>query len=197
MEIKEIAVFGLSGNPIHNGHVKIITELSLHYEIVYVWIVNNPDKVGKSDYIDLNIRIIMLEKVIKSLNLQNVFHTQQWSDCFTGTSIQKIHYVHPDAKLWIALGSDTLLTVPTWNGTDGLSHAEGFIEIKRYDVQSGLNSIVIDGKDLDVKTLLVSVPIISSTQIRKKIIDYNMDAIVDMIPPVVFSYINENNLYKN
>ena len=194
----KIALYGLSANPIHNAHLAIVKKLSQEYDLVFVWAVDNPDKYGSPDWLNIKMREEMVDLALKDLRLRNVMNTPQWSDPWTGKSVQMIRKEYPEHELWIALGSDSIQTVSTWSGGELMSLADGFIEIKRPGVTPGPKTITINKKEMPVVQLDIVTPPYSSTEIRKKfkVIYKETSDLSEMLPVSVLIYLAKHLPYK-
>lgn len=196
--ILRIALYGLSANPIHNAHLAIVKALSSNFDLVYVWAVDNPDKHGIPNYLPLRIRSKMVDVAIKDLELKNVQSTPQWSHPYTGESVKMIRSVHPNDELWIVLGSDSIKSVSSWTGGEGMQLANGFVEIPRPGLPVGPSTQIIDGKSMPVIVMDIKTPPYSSTEIRAKfiLIYREVKELLQMLPPSVYNFIIKDWLYK-
>jgi len=66
-----LALFPLSGDPIHYGHLYVIEEASRTFEQVLVYVSENDEKMG-SYLLDLPTRTAMVERAIRDRDLENV-----------------------------------------------------------------------------------------------------------------------------
>lgn len=195
---RSIALYGLSANPIHKEHLTIIRGLSDNFDEVYVWAVDNPDKYGSPNYLDLSIRDQMVTLAVEEAKLNNVKVTSQWSHPETGTSIQKLRAYYPNEELWIALGSDSIKSISSWSGAEGMVLATGFVEINRPGITPGPSSHQIAGQMMPVKTLNIQTKPYSSTLVRNKCLNLEEERLnlLEMLPVSVFDLIKAKHLYQ-
>ncbi len=193
----DIALYGLSANPIHNAHLTIINGLSDYFDFVFVWAVDNPDKYQMKNYLPLKVRNTMVQMVIDDINLDNVFNTPHFSFPETGKSIELIRKYYPNDRLWIVFGSDCIISIPTWDNIGLLKMATGFIEIPRPNTSIYSMYHMIDNKKMPIVSIDLNTSYYSSTEIRNKLIhiDTEFKELLKMLPKYILNFIINENLF--
>lgn len=169
--MKRIALYGLSADPLHDGHRAIIRQLYKcdDFDMVYVWVVNNPSKKHHSS---LEHRSNELEDFVQSetdIKFKIVVN-QEYSDKFTMISADKVRKDHPSDKLYVIIGSDVKLK--TWKHLDKLHIIDGIavISMKGYtSTYADYGTIFFTHRAplTEYIVLKFDIPDISSTNIRK------------------------------
>ena len=178
----KIGLLGGSFNPVHLGHLQIARSVLQQTEIEQIWFVpsgNHPLKKN-TDLLDINLRIILLEKALKDnpdftiCNLDSA--TERPS--YTSELIQKLRSIHPKDSFYFIAGYDIVSEIPRWHEYRWLLDNLKFLIINR----PGTDKADWNNLDFLDKLQFVEMPPlkISSSLIRKKII--NNQSIKNLVP---------------
>ena len=194
-----IGVYGGSFNPPHNGHLFLATELQKKLSLDKIIIIPSNISPQKSDngHIDPIHRLNMCRLVFS----ESVFDV---SDCeisrggksYTFDTLNYILSQYPNAKIFLFMGSDMLLSFCTWFRYKdilkmctvcAISRGEGdnTDKMRQYAKEN-----LIDG---NVRIFDLPEIEVSSSLIREKI-GKNED-INNLVPQKAAEYIKENGLY--
>jgi nicotinate (nicotinamide) nucleotide adenylyltransferase len=174
METKKLAVFGLSANPPHYGHIFIKEYLCSIFDKVVV--VPCYQHVFNKQLISYEHRFAMTNLAIKSLPPSiyvSDVEKQIGGESIMANTIEWLKKFHCDHEFYFALGKDAYRDLDKWKERDKLlSLAKPFI----------------------VDSAPKLFPNIHSTEIRA----YLRDGFVlakQYLPPLVYQYIIDNKLY--
>jgi nicotinate-nucleotide adenylyltransferase len=185
--IQKIAIVGGTFDPIHLGHLKIITEIAKKYEKVIViptgepWLkASNPIATGEQ-------RVAMAQTAVNSLNLADqvqvsAIEVKRKGPSYAIDTVNELKLIYPDAAFTLVLGSDAALNLHKWHRSDELQKLVEVLVVKRPSVEvSQFPEIQIDAPD------------ISSTVIRDKVA--HSQEIAELVPPTIVTFIKEHHLY--
>ena len=136
--LTQIYYFG-SFNPVHLGHLNTAKEALATLasqgfrEVVFIPTPKPPNKMKHSssqDLLPLALRLTFLNDAIHDLGMQNYFKAVnlEWqsdaSPSYTAQTIEKrfsdFFKEAPDARLYLLMGEETLMSLPTWHNADWL-----------------------------------------------------------------------------
>ncbi len=183
----KIGVYVGSFNPPHKGHIKIVKHLLNKKIVDKILIIPTNNYWNKTNIIDLNHRINMLNffktnNIIINNTLNNLEYTYQ--------VFRELKKDNNDYSL--ILGADNIVTFAKWKNYEELLNQE-LIIINRnnLDIKKYLNELnkkdkykIINIKNIDI----------SSTYIRENI--KNEKLIKNIIDKQVLDYIKKENLYS-
>lgn len=200
--MKKIGILGGTFDPFHNGHMSIgvesIREVGLDLLILLPANIS-PFKVNREMELEEH-RINMLEKFISAHPHFKLSKIEIDTDTvsYTYDTMQRLHSIYKDDKLYFICGSDALMTVDSWYKGKELLRSTAFIVANRpgFSLDS-LKSKIQHYQDVYGSEifLLSNPPLnISSTDIKKKL-KYGR-SIRDMVPKEIEKYIDEYSLYR-
>lgn len=183
----KIGVYVGSFNPPHKGHIKIVKHLLNKKIVDKILIIPTNNYWNKTNIIDLNHRINMLnffktDNIIINNTLNNLEYTYQ--------VFRELKKDNNDYSL--ILGADNIVSFAKWKNYEELLNQE-LIIINRdnLDIKKYLNELnkkdkykIINIKNIDI----------SSTYIRENI--KNEKLIKNIIDKQVLDYIKKENLYS-
>jgi nicotinate-nucleotide adenylyltransferase len=214
--IKTIAVFGGSFNPLHNGHIEIIKVLSKKFDMVLVLPTSQtaPTATAAMKAFTnemIKHRLKMIELAISELNLSNVFiDTLEIDKGGVSYTIDTMHELtkresetnnenkdikKKKSKFSFVIGLDNLQSLPSWDGYEELIKLTDFIVFNRGDKSYDIKSIT--PKTGNFTILKDKITSISSTQIRNAVKDNDVNGLLKYLPKCLVDYIFENGLYKS
>lgn len=207
--MRSIAVFGLSANPPHNGHVAGMRALMGIVEETVVVPCGGRPEASKRGLVEARHRVTMTQIAVGSMRISpheyagvTVDASDAHNIAFTRTAdlVEQLRAKHKVRDAYVVVGTDLLEARDEFDGLceiearwkDGreLFANASFIVLRREGarrddrVRLPANSLLIDGP----------IPAISSTDIRDRValgqpIDH-------LVPPAVADYIRDNGLYR-
>lgn len=217
MNRKKTGIFGGTFNPIHYGHLRAAEEareaLGLE-KVLFIPSGNPPLKVN--DLAPSEDRYEMVRLAIETNKLFHISDTEirRTGKSYTLETILSLREIYRDDELYLILGIDSFLEMPSWYHPERLMDLTDFVVISRpgYDFK-GLNLQLMAVEDVlhqldcrkmqiyrtgpgnQSKIILLNVsPLdISATGIRRLVREGK--SIKYLLPEVVESYIISNKLY--
>lgn len=178
-----IGLYGGTFDPIHNGHLYVITELlerDVVDQIILVpagdpWLRESAPVASGED------RLKMCQLAVADLDLGdevlvNSIEIRRSGPSYTIDTVEALKATYPNDKIVLILGTDAHASIDKWHRADELKK---LVEV-----------LVIDRPDFPGSpTLDISALNISATQARAG--DF------DLLPPAVVTYIKERGLYAS
>lgn len=178
---KRIGLYGGTFDPIHNGHLYVITELlerDLLDQIILVpagdpWLRETEPEASGED------RLKMCQLAVADLDLGeevivNSIEIRRTGPSYTIDTVEALKATYPNDQLILILGTDAHKNIDSWHRSGDLQKLVDLLVIERPEFP-GAATINIDALN------------ISATKVRAG--DF------DLLPPVVVTYIKERGLY--
>ena len=183
----KIAIVGGTFDPIHNGHLQVITEVAKKFEKVVVIPTGNPWLKDHTPIASGEQRVAMAQIAINSLNLGekvqvSAIEVKRSGPSYAIDTVNELSKIYPDCQFTLILGSDAASNLSKWHRSDELQKLVEILVVKR----PGINSSSFE-------EIEISAPDLSSTQIRDKVA--NSQDISEFVTPTVASFIKEHHLY--
>lgn len=198
--IEKIGVFGGSFNPIHNGHINLIKESLVKFNLSKILCVPTKNTYYKEDNIILPFhRINMIEMAILENDLKDrVFVSdvdiKRESTTYTVDTIKDIRKIYKNEPLFFIIGYDSFLTIDKWkNASVFLKDINLVVANRRVERDEKNQSEILEKMGAKLHFLNNKNIDISSSMIRNKI--KNKEEIKGLLPDTVLEYILKNNLY--
>ncbi|MDR0800185.1 MAG: nicotinate (nicotinamide) nucleotide adenylyltransferase [Endomicrobium sp.] len=192
--MNKIAIFGGSFDPVHKSHIQIaeLTFKSLDLKkLVFVIAYTPPHKIKQ--YAHIEDRISMLKLAAGNIQKTEIslYEVQKLETVYSYQTLDYFQSLYPADKIYMVIGSDSLLDLPTWRNIDYLANRYKFIVAKRPGIEINKNVKYLD------RCVFIDKEIedISSTKIRKMIKEEYKKA-APMLSEKVYNYIIQNRLYK-
>ena len=188
--VKPVALFGGSFDPVHNGHIavaKYVIEQGLVAEVIFTpvgvpWQKPQP-LAAASD------RKAMLELVVKDYPEFTVSSNEldRSGVSYTIDTVEELQAEDPTKKIYLLLGADAANGVTSWHRAAELITKVNFLVVARNQQES---------PELNFKFHFINMPMIdvSSSMIRNLVLSGN--SVSHLVPHEVNSYILDHNLYK-
>lgn len=195
MEVRRLAVFGGTFDPIHNGHLAMGAGLLDAFELDRVLFVpaGTPwQKEGYSAAEDRWTMTVLAAATNPRFEASRMEIDRKGPTYTVDTMAMLRDFYGPDAALYFVAGVDAVLTLGTWHRAEGLAGLAEVIAVPRpgFDVGAlrpgdGWPRLhVADVPEVDV----------SSTEIRRRVREGL--PIDELVPPVIAAYIEEHGLYR-
>jgi nicotinate-nucleotide adenylyltransferase len=185
--IQKIAIVGGTFDPIHLGHLKIISEIAKKFAKVIVIPTGEPWLKAAKPIATGEQRVAMAQTAVNSLNLADqvqvsAIEVKRAGPSYAIDTVNELSKVYPEASFTLVLGSDAALNLHKWHRSDELQKLVEVLVVKRASVEpSQFPEIQIDAPD------------ISSTAIRDKVA--HSQEIAELVPPTIATFIKEHKLY--
>jgi nicotinate-nucleotide adenylyltransferase len=185
--IQKIAIVGGTFDPIHLGHLKIISEIAKKFAKVIVIPTGEPWLKAAKPIATGEQRVAMAQTAVNSLNLADqvqvsAIEVKRPGPSYAIDTVNELSKVYPEASFTLVLGSDAALNLHKWHRSDELQKLVEVLVVKRASVApSQFPEIQIDAPD------------ISSTAIRDKVA--HSQEIAELVPPTIATFIKEHHLY--
>jgi nicotinate-nucleotide adenylyltransferase len=185
--IQKIAIVGGTFDPIHLGHLKIISEIAKKFAKVIVIPTGEPWLKAAKPIATGEQRVAMAQTAVNSLNLADqvqvsAIEVKRAGPSYAIDTVNELSKVYPEASFTLVLGSDAALNLHKWHRSDELQKLVEVLVVKRASVEpSQFPEIQIDAPD------------ISSTAIRDKVA--HSQEIAELVPPTIATFIKEHQLY--
>ena len=206
--MKNIAVFGGTFNPFHNGHKKLITEVSNAIEFDRIIII--PSKVPPHKeaecLADEKDRIRMIEMSLEDININcndiciSDIELKRVGKSYSVETLRELRKVYPDKdyKLYFIMGSDMLIYFEKWYKYREILKLCTLVCISRSDddtseLENYANELIKQGGEV---MIVPSDPLeISSTDIRTAVNNQDCEKLTCYLDEKVVKYILERKLY--
>ncbi|MCA6079603.1 MAG: nicotinate (nicotinamide) nucleotide adenylyltransferase [Endomicrobium sp.] len=190
----KIAIFGGSFDPVHKSHIQIaklaFKSLDLK-KLIFVIAYTPPHKIKQ--YAHIKDRISMLKLAAGNIQKAEIslYEAQKLETVYSYQTLDYFQNLHPADEIYMVIGSDSLLDLPTWKNIDYLASRYKFIVAKRSGIEINKNVKYLD------RCVFIDKGIedISSTIIRKLIKEEHKKA-APLLSEKVYNYIIQNGLYK-
>jgi nicotinate-nucleotide adenylyltransferase len=183
----KIAIIGGTFDPIHNGHLQVISEVAKIFEKVIVIPTGNPWLKDHTPIATGEQRVAMAQIAVNSLNLGekvqvSAIEVKRPGASYAIDTVNELNKIYPDCKFTLVLGSDAASNLSKWHRSDELQKLVEVLVVRRPGVKSS-----------DFAEIEIAAPDLSSTQIRDKVA--NSADISEFVIPTVASFIKEHHLY--
>lgn len=216
-EQKSIGILGGTFDPIHMGHTIPSEYLAkkLNLNTVYLLPAHIPPH-KQSTSVSASHRLQMVGQVCANhpLFTLDARELKRTTKSFTIDSIKELKLEQPNSTIYFFIGTDSLLTLPTWYQIEEILSLCHFVVSSRPGYQlpesrtdtknnsnndfyhGRLTTEVADLKSVNCgKILIIDTPKvnISSTELREKL--KQQQCCADYIDPFVYQYIKQQGLY--
>jgi nicotinate-nucleotide adenylyltransferase len=189
--VTAIGLFGGSFDPVHLGHVKLARAAIEQFSLFRLYVIpafqppHKPTTVASFDH-----RMAMTDLAFSGWPEIEVsdLERRRGGISFTIDTVKELRGLHPDAELYLLVGSDTSEDLPQWKNPRQLAQLARLLVARRpghpVDVQPFWRYEEIDMKPVDT----------SATEIRQAV--RRGRSIEACVPKEVAEYIRQNRLYQ-
>lgn len=196
----KIAVFGGSFDPIHNGHVELSQAFVNLLSIDKVLVV--PARVSPfklvSGATDPRHRANMCRIAFEGYDNTEVSEIELMREgaSYTYETLREFSVYYPGSELFLITGADAFLTIEKWKEPAEIFRLAVICALPRNNDDIRIlkeHSQFLEGMGARTRILDIRVADISSTQIRRRVMDG--ESISGLVPSGVERYIREKGLY--
>lgn len=200
MKKEKIAVFGGSFHPIHNGHISLARHAmeELHLDRV-LFVVDRipPHKVLADGATDAQ-RVDMMRLALQDEPRFSVetLELEREGTSYTVDTLLALHEREPNAEFYFLMGSDMLLSFPTWRKPDEIAKLAVLVCTVRQGQSGGEEEAAAAIRtQFGANVLLLDqVSPLSSTEVRNRIFDAK--PVTGMVPEAQEHYMYLNGCYQ-
>ncbi|MGQ9471201.1 MAG: nicotinate-nucleotide adenylyltransferase [Candidatus Aminicenantales bacterium] len=217
--IRRLGLFGGTFNPIHNGHLKVASEVSGFFSLDRVLFIPSrlPPHKPAWEVVSGEDRLRMVELAIKGYPQfeASSIEVERPGPSYSILTIKKIKQEYLVAEIFFLLGIDAFLEIKTWKDYDQVLRSCSFIVVSRpgFTLNQATAILGDEWKDrvIEVKKtssihqpskagiLIFLFPMasldISSSEIRRRL--HEQEPVSGMLPEAVEKYIHQNKLYRD
>ncbi len=196
-----IAVFGGSFNPIHLGHIKLITTIKEQCDIDKVILVPTGITPHKSnaEMVSSEHRYNMCKLAVNGLDFVEVsdIEIKRQGKSFTYITLNSLKELYSKDKLHLIVGADMFLTLESWRNPQEIFNVASIITVPRDDADYNVlknYAEYLQTLGAECFVLKNSVMDVSSSLVRSEI--KNNNSVTNYVCNDVMNYITDNNLYR-
>lgn len=209
----KIGIFGGAFNPVHNGHLILIDNLSrlpmppdmqVLDKFLIVPTAEPPHRSG-AQFAPGKDRLHMLKLALennavfhpkvsyKKLEISDIEFTLEGKS-YTYRTLTALKALYPHDEFYLFMGSDQLLNFRTWYQYQKIMKMAHIIGFSRCEADNEkIRRFLSENADLGANIVIAEPFEISSSVIRERI--QRGESIDALVPPAVAAYIKENALY--
>jgi len=194
IKIKKCAIYGGTFDPIHNGHLHLIDELTRSGDFDKFIVIPSGIPSQKAAIASAADRLAMTKLAVSEMLGSN--HLYEVDDCeikrlgpsFAIDTATEISNRYPEYEIYWIVGSDTVSTLAKWHKFEELAKIVKFIIIERpgFKLNEYPAELKFERREIEAKD-------ISASEIRSQIKDGK--DISNLVPKTVLEYILQNRLY--
>lgn len=181
-----IALYGGSFNPPHISHVLAVTYVLATQPIDEVWVVPCFQHPFAKELVPFEHRFAMSELAMGWLPRTSISRVEEelGGESRTLRTVEHLYEAHPEHQFRLVVGADALIDRDRWLGFERLAELAPFIVLGRAGVS-------VEGAPPPM------LPEISSTFVRESLREGQIEALENLVPRAVLSYIEAHALYRD
>jgi nicotinate-nucleotide adenylyltransferase len=188
-----LGIFGGTFDPPHIGH--LVTAVNVRYDLdldeVLLVVAGTPwQKVGDRAISTADDRLAMTRAAVGEVEglVASPIEIERRGPSYTADTIAELGSRHPGAEVFVLLGRDAALGVPTWERVDELRTGVTLVVVDRPGAEEGPLPEGFSWRRVEAPRLEVS-----STDLRARVADGR--PLDFLLPPAVIDCIHERGLY--
>jgi nicotinate-nucleotide adenylyltransferase len=197
---RRIGVFGGTFDPVHVGHLVLVSELKHALDLDLVLFVPAGDPPHKPDQLLSSVehRLHMLEVAVEGRACFDIDHIEvnRIGPSYTKDTLEQIQLKYRSNRLVFLMGEDSLRDLHTWRQPERIIELAELGVGCRPNVHLDLEAVYDRLPNARGRVVLIDVPMIeiSSRDIRKRVA--NGAPYAYQVPKEVEQYIKEHGLYR-
>lgn len=189
-----LGIYVGSFNPVHKGHEFVANYVITNNYVDKVMMIPTANYWDKTDLIDLNHRLNML----KFCENENILVSSEYSSYeLTNEILTALDEKLNEVELYLIIGADNLLKFELWENIDIiLKYKVLVLGRDGIDMEKEVDKFTMDQRKQFVLVKDFPSIDISSTRVRKNLLNSNYSDLKNELDERVLGYILNNNLYK-
>ncbi len=188
---KRIGVFGGTFDPIHFGHVHLLTELLNSKKFDEIIVIPAGDPWQKNPKVPSEYRFEMTQIALKELPLKvSDLEIKRNGPTYALDTYQELKALYGEQDfIWI-IGSDVINSLSSWHEIERLAQSVEFLVVKRPQSKVDVTNVpsFVKYSEIEVDALDIS-----ATQVRNALA--NRGVLAGLIPDNVAQFIKSKGLY--
>jgi nicotinate-nucleotide adenylyltransferase len=190
-----IGVFGGTFDPPHLGHLVVAVNVrhELALDRVLLVVANEPwQKVGERRVTPAEHRLALVEAAVEGVEGLEASRIEldRGGPSYSADTLRELHAIDPVAELFVVLGHDAAISVPTWERADELGSMATFVVVDRPGSEEGALPDGYQWVRVEAPRLEVS-----STDLRQRVADGR--PLEFLLPDGVIACIDRLGLYRD
>lgn len=200
----KIGIMGGTFNPIHNGHLSLADAALTQYHLDEIWFMPSglPAHKANDELLSATARLCMVKLAIagKEKFKASSFEIDREGFTYTVDTMVALAKEYPDAEFYFIIGGDSLMKFHKWVKPDVISAHTTLLAAGRngYSQKELLCQAKFLNQEFGTRIFFVDMPemVISSNAIRNFCKNQQYGEIKELVPPAVYQYITEHQLWK-
>ena len=203
MKKNKIGIMGGTFNPIHNAHLKLAECAMNQYTLDGVIFI--PDNIAyhkrETDMVPADIRLEMTRLAVSDNSRFSVsdIDIKRKGYTYTYETLSELKQKMPDSELYFILGADSLMYFDSWKNPDIIaSECIILAAVRDMSERSDMEDKIAEIKkkfDCDIRIVNFEKMDISSTEIRTKLRNGDIQWCRSRVPKRTFDYIISKKIY--
>lgn len=196
-----LGIFGGTFDPVHLGHLILVSELRAALRLDRVLLVPNARSPFKTDQ-EISPeadRVAMLALAVAETPWLDVstIELDRGGVSYTIDTLKQLHNDAPESQLFFLMGADSLIDLPSWRDPSGILTLSEIAVACRPGVSPNVSAVVSALPLARDRIHVVETPLIelSSTGIRSRVRQHK--PITFLVPAPVERYIHKHHLYAD
>lgn len=194
--MERIGIYGGMFDPPHVGHIRIARKAIEQLELDRLYVIpdHTAPNTAKIGYATPQDRYEMTKIAFADVEKARVSDLSVGAPGITYTCdmVRQVRAFHPDAELYLVVGSDKLSALPNWKGFDSIVKNVVFAVAERMDKRTEMDLSPLTRRGAKCVALENEVLAISSSDVRRLLLLRCADL---FLPAGVATYIRDNDLY--
>lgn len=197
--MRRTAIFGGTFNPIHNGHLRLLKNISEQVSLdrIILMPTHIPPHKQTEDLASEEQRLEMCRLAVENSNIEvSDYEITRGGVSYTVETLRHFRRLCPDDRLYFIMGSDMFLSLHTWYCFEEILSLAGIITACREEnelLKLKAYAETLEKYSAEVIIVPAKAYVISSSVIRNYVKTGKDFACY--LPETIVQYINENKLY--
>lgn len=195
----KLAIFGGTFNPVHNGHLRLLGNISEQVALdrIILMPTHIPPHKQTKDLASEEQRLEMCRLAVRNSNIEvSDYEITRGGISYTVETLRHFHKLYPEDRLYFIMGSDMFLSLHTWYCFEEILSLAGIITACREENElMKMKKYAESLKKYSAEVIIVPAEpyVISSSEIRNRV--KTGEEFSCYLPETIVQYIHEKKLY--